>query len=153
MAQALDGIASDVEQLSERLRQLEQRVSALEGQPANAAAAPSTLASPAPATFALQRPRAPETWRGFPGANVSSGALPVVGKAVLAIAGAYLLRAAAESQILPKLPLLVLAILYAGMWLVWAIRIHAGNHFASATYAITAAMILAPLLWESTVRF
>ena len=33
MAQAFDGIASDVEQLSERLRELERRVSALEGQP------------------------------------------------------------------------------------------------------------------------
>jgi len=36
---------------------------------------------------------------------------------------------------------------------VWAFRTHAGNRFASLTYAITAALILSPLLWESTVRF
>jgi hypothetical protein len=169
MAQAFDGIASDVEQLRERVRELEQRVSVLEGQPASAAASPpSTLApsAPGPATsapsapaaampgsFALRRPRAPETWRGFPAPNVSFGALPVFGKAVLAIAGAYLLRAVAESGMLPKLPLLVVAILYAGMWLVWAARTHAVSPFASVTYAITAALILSPLLWESTVRF
>ena len=57
-----------------------------------------------------------------------------------------------RSGILPKLALVV-AILYAGMWLVWAVKTHATDDFASVTYAITAAMILSPLLWESTVRF
>ena len=75
------------------------------------------------------------------------------GKAVLGIAGAYLLRAVAESGTSAKLPLLIVAIVYAGMWLVVAVRTHAANHFASVTYAITAALILSPLLWESTVRF
>ena len=75
------------------------------------------------------------------------------GKAVLGIAGAYLLRAVAESGTVAKLPLLIVAIVYAGMWLVWAVRTHATNRFASVTYAITAALILSPLLWESTVRF
>ena len=54
---------------------------------------------------------------------------------------------------MPKLPLLMVAIMYAGMWLVWAVRTHATNQFASVTYAITSALILSPLLWESTVRF
>ncbi len=158
MAQASDEIASDVEQLSEQIRDLQRRVSTLEGKAANAANALVTLpaASPAPSTDgspALRRPRNPETWRGFSGANASSGALTIVGKAVLAIAGAYLLRAVAESEILPKLPVLLVAIVYAGMWLVWAARTHAANRLASVTYAVTAALILSPLLWESTVRF
>ena len=147
MAQAFDGIASDVEQLSERLRELERRVSALEGRPANAAAAP-----PASASVALPKSRPPETWRGFPAANVPAG-VSVFGKAVLGIAGAYLLRAVAESGTIPQLPVLMVAIVYAGMWLVWAVRTHAANRFASVTYAITSALILSPLLWESTVRF
>ncbi|MFZ0420544.1 MAG: hypothetical protein WAM04_20750 [Candidatus Sulfotelmatobacter sp.] len=148
MAQAFDAIASDVEQLSEQIRNLERRVSALESQPANAAAAPSAAHS-----LALPKSRAPETWRGFPGPNVSTGALPVFGKAILGIAGAYLLRALAESGPIPRLPILLVAIVYAALWLVWAVRTHATNHFASVTYAITAALILSPLLWESTVRF
>jgi hypothetical protein len=37
--------------------------------------------------------------------------------------------------------------------MIWAVRTHAASRFASATYGITAALILSPLLWESTVRF
>ncbi len=153
MAQAIGRIPSDVELLSERVRELERRVSALEGEPASASPAPPTPAPATPDSFALRRPRPPETWRGFPAPNASAGVLPVFGKAVLGIAGAYLLRAVAESGTLPKLALLVVAIVYAGLWLVWAVRTHANNEFASVTYAITAAVILSPLLWESTVRF
>ncbi|MFI5102764.1 MAG: hypothetical protein ACHP9V_05260 [Terriglobales bacterium] len=148
MAQAFDGIASDVEQLSERLRELERRVSALEG--------PSKIEAPAPpasASGARAKSRLSETRRSFPASNAPAGVVSVFGKAVLAIAGAYLLRAVAESGIVPQWPVLVVAIVYAGMWLVWAARTHATNDFASVTYAITAALILSPLLWESTVRF
>lgn len=144
MGQAIEGIASDRDQLIDRVRELERRVSALEGRPEIQSTPP--LASPWPRT------RAPETWRGFPSPNVPAG-VAVFGKAVLGIAGAYLLRAIAESGTVPKLPVLMLAIVYAGMWLVWAVRTHATNHFASVTYSITAALILSPLLWESTVRF
>jgi hypothetical protein len=147
MAQALYGVASDVEQLNERVRELERRVSALESQPEKITTAP------AEPNLALQRPRPPATWRGFPPAEVPGGAVPVLGKAVLGIAGAYLLRAVAESGAVPKLPILLVAIVYAGLWMLWAVRAHAANRFASATYGITAALILAPLLWESTVRF
>jgi len=147
MAQAFDGIASDVEQLSERVRELERRVAALEGQPEIETPAPAASGSIAPKLWP------PEPGRGFPARNVLAGALPVFGRAVLAIAGAYLLRALAESGTIPQFPVLMVAIVYAGMWLVWAVRTHAANRFASVTYAITAALILLPLLWESTVRF
>jgi hypothetical protein len=148
MAQAFDGIASDVEQLSERVRELEQRVSALESPPAKATTAPSASGS-------IVRPESRTAVPGRDSAapNAAAGVLPVFGKAVLAIAGAYLLRAVAESGTIPQLPVLMVAIVYAGMWLVWAVRTHAANPFASVTYAITATLILSPLLWESTVRF
>ena len=148
MAQATEIVASDLERLTERVRELERRVSALEDQPEK-----SGSASPHPVDFALQRPRPPATWRGFPPAEVSGGAVPVLGKAVLGIAGAYLLRAIAESDVIPKLPVLMVAIVYAGLWMFWAVRTHPSNRFASVTYGITSALILSPLLWESTVRF
>ena len=144
MAQALDGIASDTDQLSDRVRDLERRVSALEGQPEKVISAPSASGS-----VGEPGSRPPETGT----TNLPAGVLPVFGKAVLGIAGAYLLRAIAELGTVPKLPVLMLAIFYAGMWLVWAVRTHAANQFASVTYAITSALILSPLLWESTVRF
>ncbi len=153
MAQAFDGIASDVEHLTERLRALERRVAALEGHPEESVPADLAPAEPQSAATALQRPRPPATWRGFPPVETPTGAVPILGKAVLGIAGAYLLRAISESGTIPKLPILIVAIMYAALWMVLAVRAHASNHFASATYGITSALILSPLLWESTVRF
>ncbi len=146
MAQVVDGVATALDQLSERVRELERRVAALEGQPEKPALVSSEVAP-------LQRPRPPATWRGFPPAEMPGGAVPVLGKAVLGIAGAYLLRAIAEMSSIPKLPVLFVAIVYAGLWMVWAARTHAASRFASTTYAVTSALILSPLLWESTVRF
>lgn len=147
MAKAFDGIGSDLEQLSQRVEELERRVSTLETQPEHKTAAPHASGS------AAQPGSQPsETWRGFPPPNAPAGVLPVFGKAFVGIAGAYLLRAVAESGTVSRVPLLMVAIVYAGMWLGWAARTHA-NLFASITYSITAALILTPLLWESTVRF
>ncbi|MGA8492294.1 MAG: hypothetical protein WB711_17845 [Terriglobales bacterium] len=148
MAQALDAIASNVEQLRERVRELERRVGILEGQPANLTPARTESGR-------VARPQScpPQLGRDVSATNIPGGVLPVFGKAVLGLAGAYLLRALAESGTVAKLPLLIIAIVYAGLWLVWAVRTHSTNGFASVTYAITAVLILSPLLWESTVRF
>lgn len=145
MPQAVDTIASALEQLTEQLRALERRVAALERQPEKSAPAPTE----SPDT-ALEHPR---PWLGFPSGATPSGAVPVLGKAVLGIAGAYLLRALAESSSIPKLPVLFVAILYACFWMFWAVRADTASRFASVTYAVTSALILSPLLWESTVRF
>ncbi|MGC1451431.1 MAG: hypothetical protein WA830_15485 [Candidatus Sulfotelmatobacter sp.] len=147
MAPEFDSVVSAVERLTEQVRELERRVAALEGHPEKL-----IPASESP-DFALQRPRPPATWRGFPPAEVPGGAVPVLGKAVLGIAGAYLLRAIAESGAIPKLPVLIVAIVYASLWMVWAVRTHAANRFSGIAYGITSALILSPLLWESTIRF
>lgn len=148
MPPAVDNIALVLEQLSEQLRSLERRVAALERQPEKP---PST--EPQPSCVALERPRPPATWRGFPPVETPSGIVPILGKAVLGVAGAYLLRAIAESSSFPKLPVLFVAIVYACFWMVWAVHIHSASRFASITYGITSTLILSPLLWESTVRF
>ena len=146
MAQAVDGVASAVEQLSERVQELERRISALENQAAGSS-------YPRLTGTEIQERRVASPARGLLLTDVSSGAVPTLGKAVLGIAGAYLLRAIAESGTIPKLPVLFVAIVYAMGWMVWAVRTYPTNRFASATYGITSALILSPLLWESTVRF
>jgi len=171
MPQAVDNVALALEQIAERLLELEHRVATLETRPVILSGendarseALSQSKDPYPAgnptaletgssETRLQRPRPPATWRGFPPLETPSGVVPILGKAVLGIAGAYLLRAIAESSSAPKLPVLFVAILYACFWMVWAVRIHAANRFASITYGVTSALILSPLLWESTVRF
>lgn len=146
MAQAVDGIASTLKHLSERVQELERRVSALEGLAAGSS-------YPRLTGTEIQEPRVRAPGRAFPFLDASGGAVPVLGTAVLGIAGAYLLRAIAESNTIPKLPVSLVAIVYAAFWMVWAAKKHATSRFAGVTYGITSALILSPLLWESTVRF
>src|ERR1035438_8361915 len=116
MPQPFDGSASDVERLSERLRELEHRVSVLEGRPGIEG---RTTLAPGSGELLNAQPRGRQ--RGFPAASVPAGIVPVVGKAVLGMAGAYLLRAGAGSGSVLQLPVLLVAIVYAVLWLLWAI--------------------------------
>lgn len=129
-----------LEQVHERLQELERRVAALERRGLAPASAPVEA-------FLGIKAKKEEERAG------TTRAVPVLGKAVLAIAGAYLLRAIAESGAAPRRMLLVVAIAYAGAWLAWAARTHRRSHFTSVIFGMTAAFILAPLLWEGTVRF
>lgn len=145
MAEAVRGTESVVEQLNERVRELERRVSALESQPEKRTLAPAVKSVPGKTTPVA------ETWAGFPSPQMPN-VVSVLGKAVLGIAGAYLLRAIAESGGVAQVPVLIAAIVYACLWMFWAIRNHT-HRFASFTYACTSVLILSPMLWESTVRF
>lgn len=135
----LDALA----RLTARIETLERRVCVLEHSSETAVSAPAEPVSPV-----VQAPIS-ET---LPFAQ-DGGVFPVLGKAMLGIAGAYLLRAVAESGSFPKLAVVVLALAYAAMWLVWAARVPAEARFASTVYAATSALILAPMLWELTLRF
>lgn len=140
MARQTEKTEQGLEQVLERLKELEKRVAVLEKQEALPASTPVE-------TFLGTIPKEKEKRTG------STSVVPVLGKAVLAIAGAYLLRMVAESGAAPRWMMLAAGIAYAGMWLVRAARIYRRSHFASAIFALMVAMILPPLLWEGTVRF
>jgi len=143
----MDDLPDSVNGLVARLEVLERRVYALEHPPeASITAAFLTATSPAAALEAAA-PGEPLPW------SQAGGALPVLGRALLGIAGAYLLRAVEQSTSLPKLGVASLAIVYAMLWLLWATRVPVGAWFASTTYACTSAVILAPMLWELTLNF
>ena len=129
-----------LERLTARLAALERRVDALEH--------PSAV----PIAQKPIVPLAAEAGEGLSLAQ-AGGAFSVLGKAMLGIAGAYLLRAVAESSSLPRLAIAAVAIVYALLWLVAAARVPAEEWFSSAVYAGTSAMILAPMLWELTLSF
>jgi hypothetical protein len=140
MAGQAEKIEQGLEQILERLQELERRIAALERReelPASATEGSSLGGIP------KEKEKRPK----------STSVVPVLGKAVLAIAGAYLLRAVAESGAMPRRMMLVAGIVYAAVWLVWAVRSHRTSHFASVVFGLTAAVILPPLLWEGTVRF
>jgi hypothetical protein len=139
----MDDLLDALARLDARLESIERRLAALEH-------------LPKPATIPFVQ--APTPTRGVPAASEfvlpqAGRVFPVVGKAMLGIAGAYLLRAVAESGSFPKLVVVTLALAYAGTWLVWAARVPSSARFASTAYAATAALILAPMLGELTLRF
>ena len=131
--------------LSSRVDQLEQRVLRLEHPDEAVAASPAS--TPHPPEVESQQSVEP------PSFTQSGTVFPVLGKAMLGMAGAYLLRAVAESGSVPKLATVALAIAYAGMWLILAARFVGGQWFASTIYSGTSALILAPMLWELSTRF
>ena len=139
---------NEVEQLSQRLdarlRALERRVDQLERRQERS----SSPRNPSLA-HALE-PSAEPTIPSLPG---TGGTLPILGRAVLGIAGAYLLRAMAQLASPLHFAVLALAIVYAMSWLALAGRVRHASWFARPTYALTSALILIPMLWEMTLRF
>jgi len=131
-----------IERLAKRLEELEQRVDALEHPLAAPWPRPSHKANetPAPANE---------------GANLapSGGIFAVLGKAMLGIAGAYLLRALEETNALPRAVVAWAGIAYAFLWLAGAARTRDASRLAAAIYSSTSVLILAPMLWELTLRF
>jgi hypothetical protein len=141
MKAPIDEFVSIIDRLATRLDELESRVAALEH---SSLPHPSAVSAPPPAMLA-QHPLAQ--------VSRSSSVMPVIGKVFLGMAGAYLLRALAESSAMPRLAVACMALAYAGSWIVWAARISPAAIFAGAAYATTAAVILPPMLWELTLRF
>ena len=145
MPQPVDSVASVGDQFSERLRDLESRVSALES---HSATVPKNVIATGNGLSRRPRSSSRATLPWFESAAVN---FTTLGKAVLGFAGAFLLRALAESGSVPKVPVLVAAILYACFWMIWSTR--STDTFSSISYATTSVLILCPMLWEATVRF
>jgi hypothetical protein len=139
----MNDLSDAVEQLTQTVVDLQRRVSALE---TSAPAAPPLRAHPPTFTPALPAAASASTAH-------ESGVFSVLGKAMLGIAGAYLLRALAESTALPRLPVVAVSIAYAFLWLVPATRAPVKAWFSSVAWSVTSALILVPMLWELTLRF
>lgn len=139
----MDDLPGTLARLTTSLEALERRVYALEH--------PSPIQPPIPAQADTQTATAHTA--PTRSSTQAGGAFSVVGKAMLGIAGAYLLRALAESTTFPRAAVIAIAIAYAAMWLVAATRVKAEAWFASVAYAATSVLILVPMLWELTLRF
>jgi hypothetical protein len=88
------------------------------------------------------------------GPSVNPAALlPVLGRALLGLAGAYLLRALTELAVIPPAWGVAAGILYAIFWLFQAAHTPPSRHLETAAHSLTAVLVLCPLLWEGTLRF
>ena len=131
----------DWEEFRQEMRALEARVARLEERlelPAASSAPAAMEPAPEPARIALA---------------AGAGAIPILGRALLGVAGAYMLRALTEWHAFPQSAGVFLGIVYAMAWLVWAASAGVDRRVEAALYSLTAALVLGPLLWEATLRF
>jgi len=128
----LSTLESRVDQLTRQVSDLERRISALDRR---------EIAAQAPASV----PIGPEPELG--------AVFSLVGRTLLALGGAYLLRALTEAGTLPQIAGVSLAAAYAAGWIVLADRAGAAGKSASAAFHLgSAALVGYPLLWETTAR-
>ena len=139
----MNDLPETLEQLSARVDALERRIHQLEQGSGATTQAPSEAV--AVAAFG--------TTPDLPSGEQVSSAFLVLGKSLLGIAGAYLLRALADANVLPRPLIAAVAIAYAIGWLAAASRAQTKGRLEPALFACTSALILAPMLWELTMRF
>jgi hypothetical protein len=140
-------LTARVAELGEALRSLEVRVRALEMPDGNPTSnGPVRSAAPAPLLPALAlEPLAP-------GVSLPAAAA-LAGRAVLALGGAFLARTLTDTGVLPHGAGVALGLVYALAWVFLADRsARAGNRVRSAADALTATVIVCPLVWEATTR-
>ncbi|MCC6419710.1 MAG: hypothetical protein IT429_15870 [Gemmataceae bacterium] len=148
MEELRDPIASRLEELSRALCNLERRTEALERafrfptrHEAQTDAGPPVLVEAAAAAPSGE-------------AAMTAGAFaPLCGWALMGLAGAYLLRAVTESGAIPGYVGAGTGIVYAAWWLFLAAHRAGEKPLFSTVHGLTAALILAPMLWEMAVRF
>jgi hypothetical protein len=139
LADAIDQLVKRMETLEGRVAELERAISPqLPRAESRASAPPGTLEAAVFRNSALA-----------PAGSFFS----VMGKAMLGIAGAYLLRAAEEAGFAPRPLVAIIGIVYALLWLVVAARAPVEARLARAVYSVNSAIILAPMLWELAIRF
>ncbi|MFZ0304010.1 MAG: hypothetical protein WAL75_15070 [Terracidiphilus sp.] len=146
LPETIDQLVKRVDALNGRVDTLEGRIEELEHSTAPRRPHAATEARIPPGT--LESAVLENNVLAQPGSMFS-----VMGKAMLGIAGAYLLRAAAEASIAPRPLVAILGIAYAIAWLFIAARTPAEARLARAVYAANSAVILAPMLWELAIRF
>src|SRR6516225_7261498 len=78
--------------------------------------------------------------------------LPVLGRTLVAIAGAYVLRALTDFGVMPRPLGITVGVLYALVWLLVAMRLAPEARFAIAMTSSTSMLIIGPLIWEACVR-
>lgn len=144
MDDRLARLESQVGELARSLRDVEQRLLRLED---GLTIAPESVRAAAAPASPGDAPEAPE--------KVDFVAvLALVGRTLLGLAGAYLLRAFTSEGLLPQTAGVAAGLAYAFLWIVLAdLAGGRGRAVSAAFHGASGALIAIPLIWETTVRF
>src|SRR5580765_3243628 len=86
--------------------------------------------------------------------ETATEAITLTGRTLVALGGAYLLRALSDSHVLPLAAGVALAFAYAALWLAAADRDGGRARRTSASFhALVTGLVAFPLVWEATARF
>jgi hypothetical protein len=133
--------------MAEALRSLEGRVASLESGAGAASAEARREAALAQAVAAAER-------AGPAGEATVTTMLSLLGRTLLVLAGAFVLRALTDSGRLPTAVGAGLGFLYAGVWIALADRAgRAGQTVSAGFHGLSAVLIGFPLLFEAATRF
>ena len=144
MAEGAGELLSRLGEVVSRLEQLETRVASLEAR--------GTAPARARGGRGGRRAGGGRGARGAP--TLPSGTLALVGRTLLVLAGAYVVRALTEGQALPAAVGVAIGIAYAAALQLLADREAALGRVQSAAFHDVASSLIAfPLLWEAVTRF
>lgn len=139
MDERLVRLERQLDDVVSRLRRLEERLAALEESREETALPP--VSAGAEAVAALARPDVPSL-------------INHLGRSVLILGGAFLIRAITDSGALATSAGIALGFAYAVFWLLLADRAGRGGDIAGACFSGVASLFIAfPLLWEATFKF
>lgn len=136
-----DALAGEVRDLQARVARMEMALDMAAH--ATPAAAPPVEEARVPA---LEGPFGPGVF------DAPGSLLPVIGRALLGLAGAYLLRTLTEAGTFSARMGVAVGLVYAMLWLVWAARTPAARRLETAIHGLTSVLVLCPLLFEATTR-
>ncbi len=146
--------------MEQRIEELEARVEALARQLADLSARMSAFEAPVGA--------AAQESRALPGATDAAseagaiaalptaavGMVSLIGRTLVVLGGAYLLRASTDASVFPKAGGVAAGLAYAAWWLLRSDRdAAAGRRLSASFHGLAAAIIAFPLIAETTARF
>lgn len=138
----LDGLAEHVADLEKRLQEQESSASRRERREQEA---PRAEAEPAHGAVGVERTA---------GGQKGPGTIPLLGRTLMVLGGAFLLRAITEAGVLPQAAGIAVGLTYAGIWIVWSNRAAIkGRRAGAAFHGLAATVIAFPLLAEATIKF
>lgn len=155
----LGALRQQVQQLSLEMRALQKRLAVIETSVLKSAQTPAIGLTDASGSLRrelalLSTPGVESPERTLISSSAFFRLVALVGRSLIVLGGAFLLRALTDAGFLPAAGGMIAGLLYAAVWLVLADLQRAAEQRASVVFhAFTAALIACPLLIEATVRF
>ncbi len=151
MTQEFDQLRGQIETLTHEVHSIQQRLDTLEDH----AGRENAERPPAPLKDGIRPELAQANTETSADSSESvQGIISFTGRTLVVLGGAFLLRAVTDTSMIPPLGGTIAGLLYGIWWLVQADRTAQAERRTSASfYGLVTAIIIYPLIWETTAQF